>query len=194
VGNGVSAPEPDEIQADAPDAYKALSFKVNKMLDYSVRWNYDYTVLVDTDTFIDPRELDALPWGTFDYAGQWLSWEGGFAFGGPGLALSKKAAEIVVGTGVQDGMDDINIGDALRSYIANREITWYSSVWTRRVGWHFPKNVYAVKTYDPRFPWMQLMFEWHINGRELARYWNVPIGGQMRQTTIMLTREDREAM
>jgi len=191
VGEGVKNTEADEVSVKAPDAYKALSLKVNEILRGALGFEYDYIVLVDTDTFINPKELAALPWGSFDYTGAWLTWEGGFAFGGCGFALSKKAAQVVVDRPPEDGMDDISIGNILAPECGIRKLTWYTSDWNRRIGWHFPKNTYSAKTYDPQFPWMQMMYDYHVLHTDNSRTWTTVIGGAPRTHALILTGEDR---
>jgi hypothetical protein len=192
VGGTTSVSQPDETRVDAPDAYKALSLKVNEILRWVLAHEYEYVVLVDTDTFIVPDRLFELPWGTFDYTGMYLTWEGGFMFGGVGFALSARAAKLIVDSPIQDGMDDISIGNIL---IPNSDMRKGSTIWHRRIGWHFPKNIYSMKTYDPRFPWMKLMTQKHINNNLTAYYiWDTVIGGAHRRVLISLSGEDRESL
>jgi hypothetical protein len=192
VGEGVKSTGDDEVPVKAPDAYKALSLKVNEILRGALGFSYDYIVLVDTDTFINPDALAALPWGDFDYTGMWLTWEGGFAFGGCGFAISAKAAQVVVDSPIQNEMDDVSIGNILGPECIKRNLVWIASNWNRRIGWHFPKNVYSAKTYDPQFPWMQMMYDYHVTHDNRAYTWTSVIGGAQRIHVLALTGEDRE--
>jgi hypothetical protein len=209
-GNGSSwllAPHHDEVHIDAPDEYKDLSKKVNKILEYSISEGYDFTYLCDTDTFCRVDRLHELLWHSCtqsDYLGWIIPWEPKFAFGGCGFVVSRRAAQIVVNEPVQDPMDDISIGKIL---YGRNGITVIDGVrgFNLGVGWHFTKNVYAVKRYDPKFPWMRLMAEKHLGmtfndepeipiiGEPPAkdwRKWDVTIGGAKRTVTLGLTGED----
>jgi hypothetical protein len=189
VGRGVETNQSDEISLDAADGYNEISLKVNEILRWGQRHYYDYVVLVDPDTFIVPDRLLALPWGRFDYAGYYLPWRGGFFFGGCGTALSAKAARIVIESSIQDAMDDISIGKIL---LHGPDVVFAPNKWNRFIGWHFPKNVYAVKNYDPKFPWMDMMEECHLGAPARVHLWNTVIGGSIRTVELSLSREDRE--
>lgn len=191
-GTPVHPLKEDEIQLEVRDDYNSLCYKANAILQWALDRQYDYVVLVDTDTFINPVELAKLPWGEFDYAGLLLNW-GPFMFGGCGFALSRDAAQIVLNNNVKDKMDDISIGKILL-HRPQPDIRVLPCVWDRRVGWHFPKSTYAVSKYDPRFPWMNLMAQAHLDFPKQQHRWAVYIGGATRETILELSRIDREAV
>ena len=184
----------DEIQLPALDDYNHLSQKVDQLFRWAVEKRYDYTILVDTDTFLHVPRAAALPWGTFDYAGELLPFhKKGFMFGGCGLAVSYDAMNIVLNNEITHPMDDVNIGNILLSR-PQPDTRVLPMQWDRRIGWHFPKNVYAVSKYDPQFPWMELMAQAHLGFRKTYPRMVVYIGGAPRETVIELSRVDREAV
>lgn len=184
----------DEIHLEVLDVYNGLSAKVNAIFRWAIDQGYDYVVLVDTDTFINPVELAKLPWGEFDYAGQMLPFhKRGFMFGGCGVAVSRDAMNIVLNNEITHSMDDINIGNILL-HREQADIRVLPQIWDRRVGWHFPKNTYAVSKYDPQFPWMDLMAQAHLGFPKRRHITSVWIGGAQRKTVIELSRVDREAV
>lgn len=184
----------DEIHLEVPDVYSGLSAKGNAIFRWAVDQCYDYVVLVDTDTFINPVELAKLPWGEFDYAGQMLPFhKRGFMFGGCGIAVSRDAMNIVLNNEITHPMDDVNIGNILLNR-PQPDIRVLPNIWDRRVGWHFPKLTYAVSKYDPQFPWMDLMAQAHLGFPKRQHITSVWIGGAQRQIVIELSRVDREAV
>lgn len=183
----------DEIWLPVGDGYHDLSEKANVILRWAVERGYDYIVLVDTDTFINPVELAKLPWGYFDYAGLLLTWGPPFMFGGCGFALSADAARIVLNNDVKDKMDDISIGKILLKR-PQPDIRVLPRVWDRRIGWHYPKNTYSVSNYDPRFPWMRMMAQAHLGFPKMDYRWSQLIGGVVREITLVLSRMDRESV
>ena len=186
---------PDEIWLPVEDHYQTLSEKANAIFRWAVDQGYEYVVLVDTDTFINPVELAKLPWGYFDYAGEILPFgsSGSFAFGGCGLAVSHDAMNIVLNNKTTHNMDDINIGNILL-HRPQPDVRVLPRVWDRRVGWHFPKNVYSANKYDPQFPWMDLMAQAHLGFPKRRHIIAVWIGGAQREVVIELSRVDREAV
>ena len=194
VGDGKWVFEPDEIQlVGAPDYYRGLSEKVNHILRWALNRDYESIVLVDTDTFLVPHRLQAVPLSSFDYFGMMLPWHGGFMFGGCGFAISRDAANIIVNNPVADPMDDISIGKILL-HRPQPDIRVAPYKWHRYIGWHFPKNTYAASKYDPRFPWMQLMAEKHLGEPQRIVMWSTAIGGATRTVQLELNREDRESL
>lgn len=185
----------DEIHLWTYDHYNGLSAKGNAIFRWAVDKIYDYVVLVDTDTFINPIELSKLPWGYFDYAGEILPFgsRGSFAFGGCGLAVSYDAMNIVLNNEITHNMDDINIGNILLRR-PQPDVRVLPRVWDRRIGWHFPKNTYAVSKYEPQFPWMDLMAQAHLGFPKRQHRTVVYIGGAQREVVIELSRVDREAV
>lgn len=182
----------DEIHLNVPDDYDRLNGKVNAILEWSMDRGYDYTLLVDTDTFLIPHRLDALPWEhMFDYAGWIVPWQPRFAFGGCGYVVSRRAAHYVTSQSPRDAMDDVSIGKLLiedeRFHVLDAPIGW-----NRGIAWHFPKNVYAVKSYNPKFPWQGMMADAYLPGRFPRRLmWYTPIGGIAQAVELFLTSEDR---
>lgn len=193
VGGGEQlAAYADEVHLNARDDYRGLSEKANEILRWALDKGYDYVVLVDTDTFLNPHELTRLPWGEFDYAGMLLSW-GPFMFGGCGFAISRDAALIVLNNSIKDEMDDISIGKILL-HRPQPDIRVLPCIWDRRVGWHFPKSTYSVSSYDPRFPWMKMMAQAHLGFPAMSYRWSQMIGGAVREITLVLSRMDRESI
>ena len=191
-GTPVHPLKEDEIHLGVRDDYYNLSAKANAILRWAVDRNYDYIVLADTDTFFDTYKLACLPWGEFDYAGLLLPW-GPFMFGGCGFALSRDAAQIVLNNDIKDKMDDVSIGQILLRR-PQPDIRVLPCIWDRRIGWHFPKNVYSANKYDPQFPWMDLMAQAHLGFPKRQHKAVVYIGGAQREVVIELSRVDREAV
>lgn len=184
----------DEVWLPVADGYHSLSKKGNAIFRWAVDIGYDYVVLVDTDTFINPVELAKLPWGDFDYAGELLPFHKyGFMFGGCGLAVSRDAMNIVLNNEITHEMDDINIGNILL-HRPQPDVRVLPKAWDRHIGWHFPKNVYAASKYDPQFPWMDLMAQAHLGFPKRQHRTVVYIGGAQRDVVIELSRVDREAV
>lgn len=182
----------DEVHLNTRDDYRGLSEKANAILRWALDRSYDYIVLVDTDTFLNPVELGRLPWGTFDYAGMLMPWKP-FMFGGCGFAISSDAANIVLNNDIKDPMDDVSIGMILL-HRPQPDIRVLPCTWDRRIGWHFPKNTYSVSSYDPRFPWMDLMAQAHLGWPARVHRWSQMIGGAVREITLVLSRMDRESI
>lgn len=193
-GTPVHPLQEDEIHLDVPDNYLSLSAKVNAIFTWATERFYDYVVLVDTDTFIHVPNLSHVPWGQFDYAGELLPFHKyGFMFGGCGLAISFDAMNIVLNNEITHQMDDINIGNILL-HRPQPDTRVLPHKWDRYIGWHFPKNVYAARNYDPQFPWMDLMAQAHLGFPKRNHITSVWIGGAPRETVIQLSRVDREAV
>ncbi|HXQ38148.1 MAG TPA: hypothetical protein VN843_29355 [Anaerolineales bacterium] len=184
----------DEVHLAVPDVYRGLSAKANAMLLWAVDRQYDYVVLADTDTFLHTPKLAALPWGSFDYAGQLLPFhKHGFMFGGCGIALSRDAVNVVLNNEITHDMDDVNIGNILL-HRPQPDVRILPQIWDRRIGWHFPKNTYSASKYDPQFPWMDLMAQAHLGFPKKQHRSVVYIGGATREIVIELGRMDREAV
>lgn len=184
----------DEVHLWTYDHYNGLSAKGNAIFRWAVDAGYDYVVLADTDTFINPIELSKLPWGKFDYAGELLPFhKHGFMFGGCGLAVSRDAMNIVLNNEITHPMDDVNIGNILL-HRPQPDVRVHCWQWDRRIGWHFPKNVYSASKYDPQFPWMDLMAQAHLGFPRRQHRAVVYIGGAQREVVIELGRVDREAV
>lgn len=173
----------DEVQVDAPDGYNFLALKVNAILRWAIAREYDFVVLVDTDTFIVPDRLFALKFD-FDYGGFQLPW-GPFMFGGCGFVLSRLAAQLVVELPIQHPLDDRSIGVLLK----DAPIHVASLHWNRFIGWHFPKNTYGLR--HDLLNWQGMMAERYLGALKMPRIAKVVIGGAPRDVQIELCAEDR---
>lgn len=194
-GNGAGwvIPDQDEIHVDAPDDYKGLSLKVKEILKWSIEQGYDYTYLCDTDTFCIPNRVQAILTHALpsDYIGWITPWEPFFAFGGCGFVVSKKFAQIIANSPVQDPLDDISIGKLSHS---TEDLVVLNAVkgWLHGVGWHFPKNTYACGVYDSRFPWMKMMAQQYLGVPKMNYTWAVMRGYDIQSVSIQLCTEDRK--
>jgi hypothetical protein len=194
-GNGAGwllGPDLDEIHVDAPDSYEGLSLKVKEILKWSIKEGYDYTYLCDTDTFCLPHRLIQVLLNSlsFDYGGWITPWEPFFAFGGVGYVVSKKFAQIIVDSPVMDSLDDVSIGKLAQNTPGLITLNAVKG-WLRGVAWHFPKSVYACKSYEPRFPWMKLMAQQHLALPKINFSWTISLGGAIQTVPIQLSSEDR---
>jgi hypothetical protein len=106
LGRGAKHTKPDELILDCPDDYLGLPWKTKALIEWSIQHEFDFTCLVDTDTFVRPGRLLASGFEQYDYVG-WFNGTPGqpkevyrclwaWASGGSGYWVSRKAAREIV--------------------------------------------------------------------------------------------------
>lgn len=106
--------KPDEVFLDCPDDYDSLPKKVQKIYQYAVENNYDYVFKVDCDSFVFVDRLLSSNFNQHDFVGRRNDCSNGYASGGPGFWLSKKAFEIIAKqSDFPDPADDRWVGQVL---------------------------------------------------------------------------------
>lgn len=85
---------PDEIFLDVDDGYTNLPFKIQAICRWAVENGYDVLFKCDPDTFVVPSRLLRSDFSRFDYLGG--NHHGGYASGGSGYFLSRRAMEFIV--------------------------------------------------------------------------------------------------
>ena len=182
TGPTIAAPYDDEEVVDCKDDYDSLPYKTREILRWSLSegYDYDYTFLCDTDTYVIPDKLMKSGFEQFDYAGMnsrpatetfsynaldrwkkdhyiekcWPWMSGGF-----GYFVSKKAARIIVEHEPNIWAEDLWVGQVLwpLSITDDIRICGTKSFMTGRT-LHFPQGQYDSQ-YDPKFGWMEKMHE-----------------------------------
>jgi hypothetical protein len=96
---------PDEVWLDIPDDYFGLPYKTRESLRWALDHGYDYIFRAFTDTCIHPLRLKTCGFPQHDYFGCFPGGVGdgpneqgwyGYASGGPGYWLSRRAAIAVI--------------------------------------------------------------------------------------------------
>ena len=165
----------DEIVLDVPDGYHDLPYKTREILRRSRNLWYDFTLICDTDSYINYNKLmssgfenydyfgvNSKPLGqTFDYTAvdrdgrghhikncyPWMS-------GGYGYIVSRKAAEFIVKAEPNIWAEDMFVGNTLGPLGAKGEIKIANMDKENLPTRHFPQSRYH-SGYDPRFHWME---------------------------------------
>lgn len=90
----------ESVVLDVADDYNSVKGKTRAMCAWACATEFDWIVPIDDDTAVDvpflARTLESLD---YDYAGQVI---GDYCYGGAGLVLSKRAAEIIASAEVPD--------------------------------------------------------------------------------------------
>ena len=149
-----------EIVVDADDSYEALPYKTRRICQWAGGKMFTNLFLCDVDTFVRPRNLLNTGFEEFDYLGQFLVGEPGgapfrysdehgvydefrgWASGGFGYFLSKRAASIVSETTPNVWAEDAFVGQALAPFIDKKEIVAsHTDLKAKQVTEHFGKNL-----------------------------------------------------
>lgn len=167
----------DEVALFVDDNYNALPYKTQLILKYALAIGYQYIFLADCDTFIKFDKLINCGFEKYDYAGKIdktlgekfhymaVDREGhrtqietfGWASGGYGYFLSKKAAKYVTAAKIDTWAEDLFVGNVLGPLIKTSEIkALHISGGT--ISEHFPATRYH-SGYDPKFKWQEEMYE-----------------------------------
>jgi hypothetical protein len=97
-----------------PDDYDHLPHKVQAMCRYALAEGYEYLFKCDDDTFVNVDRLLRSGFEKFDYAGRFNSATTGWATGGTGYWLSKRAMRVISEAGIADWAEDRFVGTVLR--------------------------------------------------------------------------------
>lgn len=112
LGNPTSTLENDEVFLDVDDAFQGVTEKTVALYRWALEKGYDYTYKCDLDTLVRPQLLLRSGFEQNDYVG---GYNEGFASGGSGYCLSRKALQVVVDGKYEPGpAEDWNIANALR--------------------------------------------------------------------------------
>ena len=165
----------DEIYVEAPDDYHGLPLKTRAILINSLR-DYDYIFLCDTDSYVMPPKLIACGFENYDYMGvnTWPWGETraydapnrdgvnfhvpkcyGWASGGFGYFLSRKAAELVVKETPQIWAEDMFVGQVLGPLIKKGEIR-VGNLRQGEVAYHYTRTQ-SEWSYRPELKWQEQM-------------------------------------
>ena len=178
----------DAIVLSVKDDYDALPEKSKAILNWSMERKYDYTVLADTDTFIIPKKLLALPFQQYDLAGRFGKvkpigetfryvdgrnivydpcWP--WPSGGCGYFVSAKGAKYIVETPYSGWAEDMQSGQILGP-LEKQHLVKIGDLENLEchAAWHFPRRRYHEEVYHPRFNWMEVMQREHGENRDLC--------------------------
>jgi hypothetical protein len=102
LGRGGKALCTDEWLLDAPDCMEGVAWKTREGHRRAIEAGFGHAFQVFTDTYVDLGRLLASGFEARDYIGCFpryapgLVTDGGYAFGGPGYWLSRRASEILL--------------------------------------------------------------------------------------------------
>ena len=172
---------------DCPDEYLGLAHKTKRIAGYALQKGYDFVYLCDNDTFVHPTRLLESGFQNYDWAGHFWTFDGKnkYFHGGYGYFLSKRAMNVIACSEVGDAkFEDGWVGDSLYKW----EADWRNNGGRLEVGtlpkfsWHFPKDHYPSPKYSAKFPWQEMMMEYHLLGKTPKdREWDAVIGNQTRR-------------
>lgn len=139
--------EKDEICLPVPDGYWELHPKMLAIAKYAVQMDYDFSILCDTDTYLDLPKLMSSGFDSYDYSGVCANPAGtvfgkaypgrktedynnfiispfySYLSGGHGYILSLKAAKIVAASLLEEyNSEDLVVGQILGPFIVSGEI------------------------------------------------------------------------
>jgi len=176
--------ERDEIVVDAGDTYADLPFKTREICRWATGKIFDHIFICDTDTYIYMKHLLESGYERYDYLGHMLhplkqKWRYEtttltgerevhdpcytWASGGVGYMLSKDAVKEVAYDFPNSWAEDLWVGQVVGPHIQigtwlgmnTRENNYTGNLFS----WHFPRDQYDGKPYDPSFKWMEKMHE-----------------------------------
>lgn len=102
-------PQPDEILVHTPDDYAHITAKSREALRWAVAQGFDYIFTCYPDTYINIERLMNSGFARHDYVGLSI----GYAKGGQGRWLSRRAATQVMNEPITDWAEDRWVGDIL---------------------------------------------------------------------------------
>jgi len=187
LGNGATRLHPDELILDCPDTYVGLPWKTKALCKYIVEQEYDFALLLDTDTFLIPDRFISSGFDRFDYYGYFNGEIGkpkviywclySWASGGSGYTLSKRAAQLVSEADPTNlsmcpetriPSEDLFVGQVLGPFIQRQELTAAhdSRFYRTYDGTDQPVEIATHycsqgmnRTFDPK--WMRDLYEKH---------------------------------
>ena len=150
---------PGDVVLDCDDSYEALPYKTRRICQWLLGKTYSHAFLCDVDTFVRPKQLLSTGFESYDYLGQFLVGEPGgapfhysdehgayddmrgWASGGFGYFISKKAASIVAETTPNVWAEDAFVGQSLAPFIDEKKVvSAHVDLQQRQVTEHFGKN------------------------------------------------------
>jgi len=180
-GNGAGwllGPAHDEIHVNVGDDYLDLSQKTKAMCEWSLARDYDFSYFADNDTFVHPEHLMSCGFESFKFsapvhiANKPIP-DHNYPWGGFGYFIDRDATQILASTPVEARYtaEDHWVGQILFENGIPLEGP------LPKFSWHFPRDMYPSSVYNPKFPWQQMMMEYHLSKQPSPdRYWNTPIG------------------
>ena len=185
MGHGVKML--DEVAVSAGDDYDSLPYKTRDIVRYTLKSNYDFAFLCDTDTYLIPHKLFALPYKNFDYSGRLCNndkvagYKSGALFasaytdmrkqtvspcyywasGGVGYFLSRKAMQIIADAEPTHWAEDLWTGQILGAAAKRGEInigTFGSDLLEGTASWHMGGR---TERYQDVVRWMHDMHQGH---------------------------------
>jgi hypothetical protein len=179
-GNGTGEtpmPAYDEVHVDVGDNYLDLSQKTKAMCEWAVPQGYDFSYFADNDSFVHPERLMSCGFEAFDFsapvhiANKPVA-DHMYPWGGFGYFVSLKVMQILSATPVESRYtaEDHWVGQILFE-------NGFTLARVPKFSWHFPRDMYPSSVYNPKFPWQQMMMEYHLLKQPSpVRYWDTPIG------------------
>lgn len=165
-----------EVVVDSPDDYMGLPIKTRRICQWVGNKMFKHVFLCDVDTLVKPSLLTT-GYEIFDYAGKFANgaYPGcppyrykddrgeihdecrGWASGGVGYFLSRRAAELVAVTPPKHWAEDFYVGHVLAAEFDKKTMTGSAMPLGDGIGTsHFPKTG-GTPTYEPRY--MQMAYE-----------------------------------
>ena len=147
----------DEFWLDVPDGYYDLPHKTKAVAAWLLSDTlYTYMLKCDNDTFLVPELLFNTGFWKTDYSGTPINEV--YMHGGAGYFLSKRAAQIVAHSEVDEEAEDRWVGRML-SKVEKRDL---GEAFWRRASWHYPVGIYGKRRYHPDSKWMETMACAHL--------------------------------
>jgi hypothetical protein len=114
----------DTLHLACADDYASLPQKTRSMIQWAIdTFEFDYLFKCDDDTYVSASRLMGLDLLGRDYVGAYCS---GYAQGGAGYFLSRRAAELVAGglSAYQTGPEDLLVGRILKNHGIKLSSDW----------------------------------------------------------------------
>ena len=173
----------DEVLLDCPDDYMSLSFKTREICRWTTTKMVSHVFLCDNDTFLIPKKLLLSGYENYDYMGKFTQPKIGTRFdysdiGPDGVERQYPRAHPWASGGFGYFLSHYACGEVADEYPLPK--IWAEDMWVGQVmgdlystgdaklahsdhgvySWHFPQRTFK-SSYDPKFHWMESMYEGH---------------------------------